>query len=255
MGASHQPLVVATGNHHLFLILTTRSGEEWIVLLGKRKAHFPFYGTRFDNATFYNVAQKKLFHQWASEMKEMTWECGKSWRMAGQHPIPFSLELKPEFLKKSGAFFKQWLPIDSKYIPGAAFTYHLLQPSGQLQGEAIQRGTGFSERGNLSTLTSKVWETPFHYFLELNAGGGAGMLQWKAQVSKAKNILEFFPRLVQKTFLHDQFVWGERPSEKLDWDILTTTEIPFPQKRLRREIVTAQDRHHNRWYGLRESFF
>lgn len=218
---------IETGNHHLFLILQTKSNQEWIVLLGKRKPNFPFFGVRFENATFYNVAAHQLYHHSTEEMKGLEFRCGDDWELIGKQPTPFSLRLKPTFLKERSHFLRR-----------VVFNYHRLElESGNIGGESIGKGHGFSEQGRLHIL--KKPKILFDYLLLLDRQTNNGFLKWKSTLP----------------FLRDQLCWGttEPAENQLQLETLSTTNIPLKDWTLKREIV-KKEMGGDCYYGLRESF-
>lgn len=218
---------IETGNHHLFLILKTQSNQEWIALLGKRKPNFPFFGVRFENATFYNVAAHQLYHHSTEEMKDLEFRCGDDWELIGNQPIPFSLRLKPTSLKKRSHFFGR-----------VVFNYHLLEfKSGNIGGESIGKGHGFSEQGQLHIL--KKPKILFDYLLLLDRQTNNGFLKWKSTLP----------------FLCDQLNWGttQLTQNQPQLETLATTNIPLKDWILKREIVKKTVGNIG-YYGLKESF-
>lgn len=216
---------IQTGNHHLFLILHSQSGEEWVVLLGKRKLHFPFFGVRFENATFYNIHANRLYHCAADEMPDLQFQLGDHWKISGKTPFPFSLCLKPTDLKNRRHFLGRVI-----------FNYHLLDlENGNINGRAIVDGKGFSEYGTLHIL--KKFRTLFDYLLLLERNGKDGLLQWKSTLP----------------FLKDRFFWGVAPPQAPP-ETLASTNIPLKNWTLHREIVRVAADRNKIWYGLREHF-
>lgn len=220
-----------TGNHHLFLFCKTKSKQEWIVLLGKRKLHFPFFGTRFENATFYNLTEEKLYHHAQEEMTGLHFDCHNRWKISGNQPFDFKFVFVPTFLKRRWIFF------------GTSFQYHLINlyfQEGSIRGEQLSSGQGISEQGKMPVLSLKGWEIPFDYTLFLEEAGKGGLVQWKAK----------------KTFLRDQFHWGSLPAnfDHFHPKVLGKTEIPLKDWTLKREIVMVHPAQNQVWYGLKESF-
>ncbi|MBI4125728.1 MAG: hypothetical protein HY466_07355 [Deltaproteobacteria bacterium] len=225
--------IVKTGNHHLFLILKTLSGEEWIVLLGKRKIHFPFYGTRFENATFYNVKKQKLHHFAAEEMKDLIFETKAHWRLSGKTPVDFSLEFVPNPLAKR-----------TLALGMVKFQYHTLRlVSGRIGSEVLKTGHGVSEQGRLITSTFKKLQVPFCYSLLLAADGQGGRIDWKADPKQT-----FFGL----RFLKDRLQWGGLFEPKAT-ETLVQTRVPLKGWVLHREIVKGAQAGRTA-YGLKESF-
>lgn len=253
------PLSFATGNHHLFLILKTAGGEDWIVLLGKRKPNFPFAGTRFENATFYNVTQNKLHHLTGEELNSLEIKMDENWRVTAKEPLPFSIILHPTFLKTSRFFFKKIIHSASKHIPGAMFDHHLLNlffQQGEIAGEAIVSGHGFSEQGCLSILNLKSFEMPFHYNLFLEKEGDSGFLEWHVPPQKGLSPMIKLANVIRKCFLKEESSWGSHPFNPVLFkqEVLTATHIPLNHWTLRREIVKATSANKRVYYGLKESF-
>lgn len=234
-----------TENHHLFLVLKSHSKEEWIVLLGKRREHFPFFGTRFENATFYNVAKKTLHHAAEEEMKDLKFDLKEKWFFTGKKPFEFSFSFSISSLKKRTPFL------------GTSFKYFSLQlESGHIQGEAIEQGYGFSEQGKMPVLTLKDWQVPFHYQLYLNDGGKRGSLTWGTQEGVVKNIVGLLPSWLKKVFLKDHWSWGAPfpKEEEISFEVLATTFVPLKDWTLKREIVRSKNPKFKKIYGLREEF-
>lgn len=208
---------------------------------GKRERHFPFFGTRFENVTLYNITRKKLFHVAEEELANLQFGLKNNWTITAKEPFPFSLVLKPVFLQKRGVFLKKFIPFASRHIPGALFRYHLLSlKEGQLGDSPLRSLSGFSEQGIYSMLTAKGWEAPFLYHLRMRRDGEAGSLNWSAKA----NIIS----------LQDRFHWGPPSNVMAAPTILATTFVPLGGWTLKREIVHVVDRDKNNWYGLEESF-
>lgn len=219
---------VTTGNHHLFII-----ARPWIILLGKRKPHFPFYGTRFENATFYNVAEQKLYHHAAEEMKDLVFETQAHWRLFGKTPIDFSLEFAPKFLAQR-----------TLSLGMVRFQYHTLAlVSGKIGGQILKTGHGVSEQGRLIISTSKKLQVPFCYSLWLSADGQGGLIDWKVDPRHTT----FFLR-----YLKDQLYWGAS-HEPQTTETLAKTTTPLKDWVLNREIMKGLQKG-NTCYGLKESF-
>lgn len=258
------PLSFATGNHHLFLILKTAAGEDWVVLLGKRKLHFPFVGTRFENATFYNVTQNKLHHLSGKELKSLEIKKNGNWRVTAKEPVPFSAVLHPTFLQTRRFFAKKIIPSASRHVPGAMFDHHLLNlffQEGTIAGERIVSGHGFSEQGHLSLLNLRSFEMPFHYNLFLEKEGNSGFLEWHVPAQavpaqKGWNPMVPLANLLRRFFLKDVRIWGDHPftPDTLSQEVLVTTHIPLNHWTLRREIVRAFSSSGKGYFGLKETF-
>lgn len=246
------PFCLQTHNHHLFLVLKLQNGEDIIALLGKRGPHFPYYGARFENATFYNLTRPELHHHSEEEMSTLRFEMGKTWRISGTKPLDFELQLTPSFLKKRKIFIKKMFPLKSSFIPGAIFRYHTFSSIGGRIGQnRIQTGHGFSEQGILSILTPKVWQVVFSYQLLIKKD--AGSLQWRAIPQEGKNFFEKIPQWIKKYFLKDSFHWGnETPPD--NFETVATTTLPLPAWELKREIVKPTDPTFKEWFGLKEGF-
>lgn len=252
-------IFVSTGNHHLFLLVTAKSDQQWIVLLGKRKKHFPFFQTQFENATFYHLNEKKLYHAASPVLPSLKFECGRVWKMEGKEPFDFSFRFHPVDLDRREVFLKRFFPSGHPWVPGAVFRYHLLRLNaceGTIAGEKVTAAHGFSEQGNYAMLTLSDWQIPFHYRLFLEREGQGGGLFWKAFGKKPANLLEAIPDFIKKTFLKDQIRWGllHPPPGSSKSKILATTQIPLGGWLLKRNILEMKDRHRNIWYGLEENF-
>ena len=224
-------LIHFKGNHHLFLYCKTQSEQEWIVLLGKRKRHFPFFGTRFENATFYNVTEGKLYHHSEEEMTPLHFDCGHRWKISGEKPFDFKFTFVPTFLKKRWIFF------------GTSFRYHLVNlffQEGSIRGEQLDFAYGISEQGKMPVFSLRALEMPFDYTLFLEEAGKGGLIQWKAKIALIK----------------DRFSWGNFPADfsRFHPKQLAQTEIPLKDWTLKREIVRVQTAQNQVWYGLKESF-
>jgi len=224
-------LLSFTGNHHLFLVCKTKTKQDWIVLLGKRKRHFPFFGTRFENATFYNLTEGKTYHHSEEEMASLHFDCGHRWKISGDKPFDFKFTFVPAFLKKRWIFF------------GTSFWYHLVNlffQEGSIRGEPLSSGHGVSEQGRMPVFSLGSLQVPFDYDLALEATGKGGLIQWKAK----------------KFFLRDQFHWGAVPADFSHGHpkVLAETTIPLKNWTLKREIVKVQSPQDQVWYGLKESF-
>ncbi|OGQ47224.1 MAG: hypothetical protein A3H42_05255 [Deltaproteobacteria bacterium RIFCSPLOWO2_02_FULL_46_8] len=253
------PLSFATGNHHLFLILKTAIGEDWIVLLGKRKPNFPFAKTRFENATFYNVTQNKLHHLASEELNSLEIKMDGNWQVTAKEPIPFSIVLHPTFLQTRKFFLKKIIPSVSKHVPGAMFDHHLLNlffQQGEIAGASIVSGHGFSEQGCLSILNLKSFEMPFHYNVFLEKEGDSGFLEWHVPLQKGLSPMVKLANIIRKFFLKDRYNWGSHPfnPDSFKQEVLTATHIPLNHWTLRREIVKVTGANKNVYYGLKESF-
>lgn len=233
-----------TGNHHLFLIVKTNAQKTWIVLLGKRKKHFPFIGTRFENATFYDVREEKSYHQTEECLDSLQFDLNHSWKVSGEKPFPFRFKLEAFPLEQRRGFLKKWIPFSSRWIPGVIFDYHLLSSQknvGSIRGERIESMDGFSEKGTYTLLPGKMWEIPFDYLLLLEPHSQSGLLRWRV------------PRI---PFLGDQWGWGKNRSIP-DFEnliVLATYDIPLKNWTLHREIIRGQGVQQEIWYGLREHF-
>ena len=269
-----KPLFYRTGNHHLFLILKTAAGQEWIALLGKRKPNFPFWGDRFENATFYNVTQDRLFHATAHELLSLHFEKGPVWKISGREPFSFSIDLEPNYKRTKRilamARFRYHLPSLS-FQNGKVDSYgqsrgNLSSEQGEREGEAptalplegatqapiiendpIVSGHGFSEQGKMIFFTLKDMEVPFQYDLWLESQGGGGCLNWQGHPTQFKS-------LFQKQ-LKDDWRWGcGKDFIPKNTKVLAVTHIPLKNWGLRREIVVCHTGGNQKWFGLRESF-
>lgn len=225
-----KPLFYTTGNHHLFLILKTASGAEWLALLGKRKPNFPFWGDRFENATFFNLSTKQLFHVAKEELSSLSMNKGPLWRISGTEPFSFFIDLHPNYKR-------------TKRILGlATFRYHL--PTLSFQSGAIEKdplifGHGFSEQGKMRQFHFGNHDFPFQYDLWLANKGDGGHLKWRLEPIK---------------FIKDDWRWGVGQNfQPENAKVLAVTHIPLKNWRLRREIVTC-DTGGQKWFGLKESF-
>ncbi|MDP2600217.1 MAG: hypothetical protein Q8P84_05725 [Deltaproteobacteria bacterium] len=232
------PLFYTTGNHHLFLILKTAKGHEWIALLGKRKPNFPFWGDRFENATFYNVTQDRLFHAAARELPDLHFEKGPIWKIFGETPLPFSIDLHPNYTRTK------------RILAMARFRYHLPSLSfqnGAIENDPVVFGHGFSEQGRMTHLGLKNFEVPFQYDLWLESQGLGGFLNWRGNPTRFKPFLQ--------KYLKDAWRWGEggrfNPENA---KVLAVMHIPLKNWRLRREIVVCHTGGGRKWFGLKESF-
>ena len=233
-----KPLFYRTGNHHLFLILKTAAGQEWIALLGKRKPNFPFWGDRFENATFYNVTQDRLFHATAHELLSLHFEKDPVWKISGQEPFSFSIDLDPNYKRTK------------RILAMARFSYHLPSLSfqnGKIEKDPIVSGHGFSEQGKMIFFTLKNLEVPFQYDLWLESQGGGGCLNWQGHPTQFKS-------LFQKQ-LKDDWRWGcGKDFIPKNTKVLAVTHIPLKNWGLRREIVVCHTGGNQKWFGLRETF-
>lgn len=242
---------VATGNHHLFLLARTASGEDWIILLGKRQKHFPFFGCRFDNATLYNRTGGVLFHTAKSILPKMEWALGAEWRVGASEPLPFCLHLQPQKLCGRRIFLKK-IPLDFLPLPGARFRYHRLalgEKASFIGDSPVTSLHGVSEVGHLEILTPADWRVPFDYRLTLGEGGTGGKIEWSVPPFPAVNFLQKGVNRFKKSFLKDAFAWGEGMGEMPEETTLAVTEIPLGNFILRRAIIVSGN-----GVGLSETF-
>lgn len=225
---------IQTGNHHLFLIAKTGGQKTWVILLGKRKKHFPFVGTQFENATFYDVGEEKSYDQTETCLESLKFHLNNPWIISGEKPFPFRLELYASPLARRKGFLKKLI----------SFDYHLLSASknmGAIQGEPITSLYGFSEQGAYRLLPGKIGETPFEYLLLLDPEAESGFLSWRV------------PKI---PFLGDQWGWGKKPpkSEQKNLMVLNTYHVPLKNWTLYREIVMGVEDQKTSYYGLKEYF-
>lgn len=225
---------IQTGNHHLFLIAKTSGQKTWVILLGKRKKHFPFVGTQFENATFYDLREKKSYDQTEACLESLKFHLNNPWMIEGKKPFPFRFELYASPLARGKGLLKKLI----------SFDYHLLSASknpGTIQGERVTSLYGFSEQGAYRLLPGKMGEAPFEYLLLLDPEAESGFLSWRV------------PKI---PFLGDQWGWGKKPptGNQKNIMILNTYHVPLKNWTLHREIVIADDENAPNSYGLKEYF-